>query len=252
MVDAVRFVCCFPLDLPPAWRPSAHRHDGYHEFILVEQGSLRSMHLGRRVEAETAAVLFDPEGLRHEHLGAAKKPSRILVTRWQGHFQSLPRRGPCVVYDREQRLRTLFRWMLDLHPSERQDDCQTLDALTLSSCHEFHRLLNPEPLAFVDRVRVFMREHLQQRVALDDLAAVAEMSRFHFARRFKQATGHSPMDMLIQLRMERAQYLLLHQSLTLDAIANQVGLVDASHLSRHFRRHLGLSPGAFRKRALGR
>jgi transcriptional regulator GlxA family with amidase domain len=57
------------------------------------------------------------------------------------------------------------------------------------------------------------------------------------------------MRLVNQIRIEVAQSLLLQTRLTLDAIAAQVGLADASHLSRLFRRLMGRSPGSLRRQS---
>ena len=70
---------------------------------------------------------------------------------------------------------------------------------------------------------------------------------FHFARQFKTATGHPPHDYLIRLRVDRAQELIRQRGRewTLAAIAHECGFADQSHMARHFKRVLGVSPGEF-------
>jgi AraC family transcriptional regulator len=103
------------------------------------------------------------------------------------------------------------------------------------------------PPAAVLRVVELMRQRLTEPLTLDELAEAAGLSPFHFARQFKTATGHPPHDYLIRLRVDRAQELIRQngRNWNLAAIANESGFADQSHMARHFRRVLGVTPGAF-------
>ncbi len=248
----IEFDCCFPLTLADGFRFKPHRHDGFHEMILTIRGGITSRHASTRTSASVGECLFDPEGSAHGHQCAKGLSTEIIVARWSGSTGPLPARGPLAVRDRDQRLCHQMRWMLELHPSDDPADRRALQALAVTLCHEFVRLLDPAPQAFVDRIRRYIREHLDEPIRLDDLAREAAMSKYHFARQFKQRTGRTPLQMVHQLRLEAARALLLDEGLTLDAVARRVGLVDASHLSRLFRRVTGQSPGQYRRAALGR
>jgi AraC family transcriptional regulator len=92
------------------------------------------------------------------------------------------------------------------------------------------------------RVTDYIMDHLDQELSLTELAALAQMSRHHFARLFKQSVGVSPHQYVIQQRVNRAKQLLLHGELSVADVAYQVGFANQSHLSRHFKRIVGVSP----------
>lgn len=108
---------------------------------------------------------------------------------------------------------------------------------------------NPEPAPPLAVLRVveLMRQRLHEPLTLEELAEVAGVSPFHFARQFKTATGHPPHDYLVRLRVDRAQELIRQngRNWNLSAIANESGFSDQSHMARHFKRVLGVTPGAF-------
>ena len=89
-----------------------------------------------------------------------------------------------------------------------------------------------------------MRRRLADSLTLEELADVAGLSPFHFARQFKAATGHPPHDYHIRLRVDRAQELIRHhgREWTMAVIAQETGFADQSHMARHFKRVLGVSP----------
>jgi transcriptional regulator GlxA family with amidase domain len=96
------------------------------------------------------------------------------------------------------------------------------------------------------RVREYVEAHLSESTDLAMLAAVAGLSIHHFARGFKQSAGVTPHHYLTQKRVERAQDMLAHTDLSLSEIAYAVGFSDQSHLARHIRGMLGITPGQLR------
>jgi AraC-like DNA-binding protein len=96
------------------------------------------------------------------------------------------------------------------------------------------------------RVRDYVEVHLGESIDLAELAAVAGLSLFHFARQFKQTVGVTPHHYLVQRRVEHAQTMLARSDLPLSEVAVAAGFADQSHLARHFRQLLGATPREFR------
>ena len=99
----------------------------------------------------------------------------------------------------------------------------------------------------LQRVREYVEEHLSENIELETLADIAGLSKWHFARAFKQSVGTPPHFYLVQRRLERAQELLAETDLPLAQIALKIGFSDQSHFSRRFRTLLGLTPRSFRR-----
>jgi AraC-like DNA-binding protein len=98
----------------------------------------------------------------------------------------------------------------------------------------------------LQRIREYIEGHLAENIELEMLADIAGLSKWHFARAFKQTVGTPPHFYLIQRRLERAQELLAETNLSLGQIALRSGFSDQSHFSRRFRMFLGVSPRSFR------
>ncbi len=89
--------------------------------------------------------------------------------------------------------------------------------------------------------------HYMERIRLADLARMAALSVSRFSSEFKREFKLSPIDYLIQKRLEEAQHLLTFSTATIESIAYDVGFSDAPHFSKTFRKRVGVSPLAFRR-----
>jgi AraC family transcriptional regulator len=93
----------------------------------------------------------------------------------------------------------------------------------------------------------YVEENLDAGPSLGQMAAVARLSPYHFARQFKRATGLPPYQYVIARRVERAKQLLRGRNdLSLADVAAHAGFSDQSQLSHHFKRFVGVTPGQFR------
>jgi AraC family transcriptional regulator len=105
----------------------------------------------------------------------------------------------------------------------------------------------PLPRVRLRAVVEYVEEHLDASPTLAQLAAIARLSPYHFARQFKAATGLPPHQYLISRRVERAKQLLQTGSeVTLAEAATRSGFSDQSAFSHHFKRIVGITPGQFR------
>lgn len=107
---------------------------------------------------------------------------------------------------------------------------------------------NPGPIADrrLARVVEYMSAHFAEPLRLERLAAEAGVSRFHFARLFRAATGESPHAHLVRLRMSAARQLLRDTTLTAAEVAAATGYASPAHFTRAFARHVGRTPTTFR------
>lgn len=104
------------------------------------------------------------------------------------------------------------------------------------------------PPGALRRVRETMERRLTEGIRLRELAVVAGLSEFHFARAFKQSVGHAPHQYLMLRRIEVASDLIKTTEQPLADISLEVGFSDQSHFSRMFTRITGETPRAYRRR----
>ncbi len=101
---------------------------------------------------------------------------------------------------------------------------------------------------FVERIMKYCRENPGGDLSVDHLAALAGCSRWHFTREFKSATGWSPLELVVDLRMKLAAQLLHSDMFSVKEIADRCGYRSVSYFVRAFRRYYTVSPGTFRRR----
>lgn len=100
------------------------------------------------------------------------------------------------------------------------------------------------------RALALAEARLHEDVSLSDLAAAAGLSRFHFARAFRCATGEAPHAHLRRLRCERAKTLMAKGGMSLAEIALACGFAHQAHFTTAFRRVVGTTPGRWRQEQL--
>ncbi len=110
-----------------------------------------------------------------------------------------------------------------------------------------------ELLPHLRRARDHIDRHYQRALDLDELSAVAGVSKFHFARSFEATYGETPMRYLTRRRIERAQDLLRAANLTVTEVCMLVGFSSLGSFSSRFTQVVGETPTAYRDRwtALG-
>jgi AraC family transcriptional regulator len=108
--------------------------------------------------------------------------------------------------------------------------------------------LNPLIRRRVDLALDYIHGNIEAELSLDVLASIASMSRYHFARTFKEVTGSSPHKYVSLKRLEHAMRLLCDEMRSAGDIATTLGYSSQANFARAFRKVTGLSPIEFRQR----
>ena len=100
----------------------------------------------------------------------------------------------------------------------------------------------------LNKAIAYINQNLDSNLRLEEIAAVANTSKYHFCRLFKHSVGISPYQYLLQQRIERAKTLLQSNSqLSIADISLRCGFANQSHLCQRFRKFTGITPKAYRK-----
>ena len=97
------------------------------------------------------------------------------------------------------------------------------------------------------RVTEYMDRQLNEKITVSELAALVDLTRFHFIRTFKQATGMPPLQFVIRRRIERARELLAEGGTSVAEVADRSGFASPIQMTRAFRRVIGTTPSAIRR-----
>lgn len=216
---------------------------------------------------EGGALFVNPEdgaqasGERAEYLSVSLAPAFILDCAVRARLTRADARitFPLSVAARDERLARLARDLseelsektagqelvvaalieqLTVHLLRRHANIRRSDELELSRVGLVDRRLR--------RAVELMHAHLDRNLPLEEIAAAAHLSPFHFARLFKKLTGATPHAYLAALRAGRAQTLLAETDLSIIEVGARVGYSSPSHFAKAFRQATGLSPRAFR------
>ncbi len=225
------------------WRYPFHRH-AHHEVIAVESGAMTVEMNGTLYRARAGDVLFYRAGMAHKEDAEVKALATTLCLSYSGEAfvgEILPQ-----TKDRSGRVRQMLRWIHDDMnlPAESRGARGT--ALIAALVAELAFLAQPRDDPLVEGTRRYAREHLAEKITLDDLALQAGMSKYHYLRRYHALTGLTPMLDVRRQRLEHARNLIVSTSWPLRVIADRAGFNTEFHLAKLFRQHLGITPSSLR------
>jgi AraC family transcriptional regulator, arabinose operon regulatory protein len=98
----------------------------------------------------------------------------------------------------------------------------------------------------VDRAILFMQEHINENISLNDLSSLYNYSASRFSSLFRQKTGYAPIDYFIQMKMQKASQQLDFTDKSIKEVALNLGFDDPYYFSRRFSKVIGMSPTKYR------
>lgn len=114
----------------------------------------------------------------------------------------------------------------------------------------FLHYAEPKQIIRDERVKTavdYIRQHINNRMEIRDLAAKAFLSVDHFIRIFRAETGETPISYIIRQKMERAEQLLVTTDMSVKEVASYLGYDETSYFIRLFRRKTSFTPVEYRK-----
>jgi AraC-like DNA-binding protein/mannose-6-phosphate isomerase-like protein (cupin superfamily) len=111
------------------------------------------------------------------------------------------------------------------------------------------KIENPEHTEISNKAKQYIEQNYQSDINLDTFAGSIHISKYHFIRIFKEATGISPMKWLLFVRLSAAKNLLARTEMSIGEIAEAVGYKNAHTFSRVFRKSENISPSEYRSNA---
>ena len=95
---------------------------------------------------------------------------------------------------------------------------------------------------------LYIERNSNSKINLEKIASKSFYSKFHFQREFKELFGVSPKEYVVQIRNEKAAFILVSTDMKMGDIGFEVGFEDQETFSRSFKKYFGISPLQFRKK----
>jgi AraC-like DNA-binding protein len=239
-----------------------HFHEGYC-LGVIESGALGFRYRGENVVAPAGAVNLAVPG--EVHTGQAAEATgwtyrmfyleagmlAAVASQMAGKKAPLPfiRAGVLFDGDLARMIHRLHRQMTDAGTPLLEKEAGLMEVLT----HMIRRHCRPRPAALpsgrepgaVESATDYIHAHYDRDISVRELAEVTGLSTFHFIRVFHRQMGLPPHAYLTQVRVRQARHLLSSGETPVQAAVG-AGFFDQSHLTRHFKRILGVTPGRYR------
>jgi AraC-like DNA-binding protein len=246
------------LDVPSGWHFTKHQHAGI-EVVGVIQGQVALSASNRHWQASKGQMLaippylscnwfstdgaslgvlhilrFPPDLIAHLLPGAQPRLLSVTVSQFAEYERLLSRLVAIADHASPQQIRLLRVYLeafiLALLEEELEQDTTRVPMYEIAS---------------------YMQAHLDQSLTIAEVARQFSLSEVTLRRRFREAFGMPPKQYLLELRLSEAQQLLATTKLPMQDIALRMGFFDLAHFSSTFRKHIGLSPSAWRMQSQG-
>jgi|GEM_PF-1153766 len=229
----------------PMARVVSSRSVGDEELMIMLGGQYRARLVNAEgsnalVEARAGDVVYWPIGVARLEESVPGKPMRCIAAylRWN----NTPFRSPVLVRDRERVITILAQRLLTLRHLPVNVPPAVPNGYLAAMLAEVMRDTLSEADMFVGRVARYVDMRLEEPFSLKELAHDIGLDRHHFGRRFKKATGLTPMEYVRRRRADHALNSFLADSRrTPKEVARKVGVRDAYQLRRLLKRYYGIS-----------
>ena len=231
-------------------------------YCLDGKGKIRVNQKNIAVNSGDLIVL--PRGTAHQYASSLNYPWTIYWCHFEGeladhfidHLQT-PKQKPVVRLGLHSSLVSEFDALLEARHSSYHLNAFINAANQLRQILTHIALLQPlvrnqDADSFnLEKIHSLMQARIHEQLDIDTMAASVNLSKFHFIKKYKDATGTTPINHFIQLKIERACHLLDISTKTIAEVAFMVGYEDAYYFSRIFRKVMGISPTQYRKLQVG-
>jgi len=244
---------------PQAQNHRMTRQQNANYLLIYCTEGLGQLKVGERQWTIKAGDIISlPEGLAHHYHADPSQPWSIYWAHYSGtlareYSQRICADEPFAQIGLQPRLIADFEALFSLRRAGYSTDAYIHSACQLKQMLSFiaytaqrHQPQHGQAID-LNKVEELMHLHLGDSLNLQALADDANLSKYHFTRKFKQLTGHSPIQHFIHLKMQHACQLLDSTANSVKQIALETGYKDAYYFSRLFKQVIGISPSEYRR-----
>lgn len=239
-----------------------HSHPGY-SFVLSFDRNTEVIADDRTIRAEPGMVMSMAPHVPHHEVERDDPPRYVAIFIDRTHFESQLTPYGSFDGDRfrfrlfapEPELIILLRTFMNECEADLPGREAQLAAMGQLITHSLIRAalgVTSRPSAGGARLEIHraiqhLHDHFAERLTVADLARVAGISPPHFSRLFRKETGHSPLDYLIRVRIQRSRMMLRAGDDSVTTVALSCGFATPSHFADCFRKQCGVSPSEYLK-----
>lgn len=226
------------------WNFIPHAH-GFFELLFFLHGNAQISLEDRSLYATFSdALLYPPRTLHTEHLQINHRQEIYCL---QVRCAEIQIPEVLHIQDRHQQIRLLLDGLFAEYTSPSRDAhvmnaCLRALATVLARNHH----LGNAPAHPVDYLRMYMRHNLAEEITISQLAGLIHVSRSYLNQLFVRHAGVSPMQYLLDIRIDAAKSLLMTTDRRVSDIAEEVGFHSPKYFCATFHRCTGMSPRDFR------
>lgn len=218
----------------------------FWEFIIYISGRGMLNSAGSDISFEGGMVFLVPPGTPHR-----EQSEEIVDSLWIG-LQGTALKNPMISKLTCIKNKNLIEQAKDLWLFSEKGGLNIgpeLDGMTLSLINRYFRNLTGGTVdsgSFMDKAINYFDAHFTEEISISDVADACDLSKGHFARLFKKASGKSPIEYLMSVRIRNANRLLENTTLTVREISELSGYQNEFYFSRAFKKISGMSPSQYR------
>ncbi len=216
-----------------AMKPHSHAH---HEMSVIVRGGLCVELCGRTLRATAGDILLYPAKQAHrEFIDSFGELAAFFIG-----FSSDWNSDQLQLKDSRNRMEQFFESLYAERDSHYAGIDRWNESMLRIILEEHARLDVVGEGDLVEETRRYVRLHIDQPLSLDDLAANAEVSKYHFLREYKRLCGLTPMADVRRIRLRQARNHILTTNEPLKTIAARVGLANENYLSSLLKQNFGV------------
>lgn len=239
-----------------------HHHDFFEISILLEGEAIYYIENKWQTVRGGEIILLNPKVVHEEKQSATASSHQLHIGIGEFQLEGMPDSTlnlPWHILPRqEQQMKIMDKaWQLinELHEHQFNLVCKgivleiiglLLQTLEKEATSSIVTSKNDHLHQTVQLIITYIENNYAQDLSIEQLATTYFISPTYLSKIFKEITGYSPINYLIQVRLKQAYNLLLNDEFTIKEIAKSVGYEDAYHFSKSFKKQYGCSPSQFR------
>jgi AraC-like DNA-binding protein len=235
------------------------QREGIEEYILIYclQGEGYLITEGNYQTAQAGDLIFLKKGMAHTYGSSKDSPWSILWAHCSGNLtqtmELLPElsTNSLIHLGYDVKIEEQFNSIIEL--SQNQTDI--LEMLHLNQqfrsllCHIFLNTQKADHDQIIHQIKEYINSHCTENPSLNDLSKKFSISKYHLVRKFKKATGYTPIEFLNRQKIGQACHLLISTNDSISQISMKTGYATPYYFSLQFKTITGYSPSQFRKLA---